>query len=334
MGFYAPSQLIQDARRHGVQVLPVDVQYRQWECTLVLSGQTARFLENLSVTLDKATETVEDGLYDMTVSGKFLDNDIITDRTISNLALTGGSPGRFNWFPGGIDPTGRNSGILTPIEVGNLTEILTVNSNGTFSAKITDIPKELGPKNFSITTRITTSEQVTPFTAAYTAIPRYGEGFFTGKAPASVFRFTSAELDETNPVKILFNGSVGGIVKGSLYNSELVQTNFDLVGLYSYNDDDFIREFADYETFGDLSGFDVEDLADVLRINSQGQFVLYIPDLALGDRYSFDVYYNVTWSNANGTYRSLNYVYRDIPAPGNPYGLINQSSIPSHLLAA
>lgn len=27
MGFYGPSQLVQDARRHGVQVLPVDVQY-------------------------------------------------------------------------------------------------------------------------------------------------------------------------------------------------------------------------------------------------------------------------------------------------------------------
>ena len=34
MGFYAPSQLIQDARRHGVQLLPVDVQTSEWECTL------------------------------------------------------------------------------------------------------------------------------------------------------------------------------------------------------------------------------------------------------------------------------------------------------------
>lgn len=34
MGFYAPSQLIQDARRHGVQLLPVDVQTSDWECTL------------------------------------------------------------------------------------------------------------------------------------------------------------------------------------------------------------------------------------------------------------------------------------------------------------
>ncbi|WP_374515222.1 error-prone DNA polymerase [Niveibacterium sp.] len=31
MGFYAPSQLVQDARRHGVQVLPVDVMHSYWD---------------------------------------------------------------------------------------------------------------------------------------------------------------------------------------------------------------------------------------------------------------------------------------------------------------
>ncbi len=34
MGFYAPSQLVQDARRHGVVVLPVDVCRSDYECTL------------------------------------------------------------------------------------------------------------------------------------------------------------------------------------------------------------------------------------------------------------------------------------------------------------
>ncbi|MBE0627819.1 MAG: error-prone DNA polymerase [Burkholderiales bacterium] len=34
MGFYAPSQLVQDARRHGVEVRPVDVLKSGWECTL------------------------------------------------------------------------------------------------------------------------------------------------------------------------------------------------------------------------------------------------------------------------------------------------------------
>jgi error-prone DNA polymerase len=34
MGFYAPSQLVQDARRHGVEVRPVDVNESLWDCTL------------------------------------------------------------------------------------------------------------------------------------------------------------------------------------------------------------------------------------------------------------------------------------------------------------
>ncbi len=34
MGFYAPSQLVQDARRHGVRVLPIAVTASDWDCTL------------------------------------------------------------------------------------------------------------------------------------------------------------------------------------------------------------------------------------------------------------------------------------------------------------
>ena len=34
MGFYSPSQLVQDARRHGVQVFPPDVSFSDWDCTL------------------------------------------------------------------------------------------------------------------------------------------------------------------------------------------------------------------------------------------------------------------------------------------------------------
>jgi error-prone DNA polymerase len=38
MGFYAPSQLVQDARRHDVEVLPVDVAASFWDCTLEEDG--------------------------------------------------------------------------------------------------------------------------------------------------------------------------------------------------------------------------------------------------------------------------------------------------------
>ena len=34
MGFYAPAQLVGDARKHGVTVLPVDVNFSEWDCTL------------------------------------------------------------------------------------------------------------------------------------------------------------------------------------------------------------------------------------------------------------------------------------------------------------
>jgi error-prone DNA polymerase len=34
MGFYQPAQLVQDAQRHGVKVLPADVRYSDWDCTL------------------------------------------------------------------------------------------------------------------------------------------------------------------------------------------------------------------------------------------------------------------------------------------------------------
>jgi error-prone DNA polymerase len=34
MGFYGPSQLVQDARRHGVELCPVDVMHSAWDCSL------------------------------------------------------------------------------------------------------------------------------------------------------------------------------------------------------------------------------------------------------------------------------------------------------------
>jgi len=34
MGFYAPAQIVQDARRHGVEVRPVDALASEWDCTM------------------------------------------------------------------------------------------------------------------------------------------------------------------------------------------------------------------------------------------------------------------------------------------------------------
>jgi len=42
MGFYGPSQLVQDARRHGVVVLPPDATVSEWDCTLEGEGPALR----------------------------------------------------------------------------------------------------------------------------------------------------------------------------------------------------------------------------------------------------------------------------------------------------
>ncbi|KAK0358108.1 hypothetical protein LTR94_036725, partial [Friedmanniomyces endolithicus] len=34
MGFYAPAQIVRDARNHGIEVRPIDVNHSRWDCTL------------------------------------------------------------------------------------------------------------------------------------------------------------------------------------------------------------------------------------------------------------------------------------------------------------
>ncbi len=56
MGFYGPSQLVQDFQRHGGQVLPVDVQFSEQDCTLepvALAGAAHQFSLRLGLRLLK-----------------------------------------------------------------------------------------------------------------------------------------------------------------------------------------------------------------------------------------------------------------------------------------
>ncbi|MDH4562226.1 error-prone DNA polymerase [Pseudomonas sp. BN411] len=39
MGFYSPDQVLQDARRHKIEVRPVDVRYSDWDCSLEPAGE-------------------------------------------------------------------------------------------------------------------------------------------------------------------------------------------------------------------------------------------------------------------------------------------------------
>ncbi len=49
MGFYAPAQIVRDARAHGVAVRPVDVNFSNWDCTLEQSDKTGDFALRLGM---------------------------------------------------------------------------------------------------------------------------------------------------------------------------------------------------------------------------------------------------------------------------------------------
>ena len=53
MGFYAPAQIVRDAREHGVTVLPPDVNASDWDCTLepLVSGEGKRHALRLGLRL-------------------------------------------------------------------------------------------------------------------------------------------------------------------------------------------------------------------------------------------------------------------------------------------
>ncbi|OAJ62771.1 error-prone DNA polymerase [Paraburkholderia ginsengiterrae] len=64
MGFYSPSQLVQDAKRHGVQVLPVDVTISGWDSSLEHTDGAGKPAVRLGLSLlrgmrDGAAERIE-----------------------------------------------------------------------------------------------------------------------------------------------------------------------------------------------------------------------------------------------------------------------------------
>ncbi|WP_419816467.1 error-prone DNA polymerase [Glacieibacterium sp.] len=51
MGFYAPAQIVRDAREHGIEVRPIDVADSHWDCTLERRGQRRRRALRLGIRL-------------------------------------------------------------------------------------------------------------------------------------------------------------------------------------------------------------------------------------------------------------------------------------------
>ncbi len=53
MGFYAPAQIVRDARDHGVEVRPICVNASRWDCTLEPGGDGARLAVRLGLRMAK-----------------------------------------------------------------------------------------------------------------------------------------------------------------------------------------------------------------------------------------------------------------------------------------
>ena len=56
MGFYAPAQLVRDAREHGVEIRPVDINHSRWDCTLE-ALEKGRFAVRLGLRLARGLRT-------------------------------------------------------------------------------------------------------------------------------------------------------------------------------------------------------------------------------------------------------------------------------------
>ena len=49
MGFYAPAQIVRDAREHGIEIHPVDINRSRWDCTLEPGTNDSRFAVRLGM---------------------------------------------------------------------------------------------------------------------------------------------------------------------------------------------------------------------------------------------------------------------------------------------
>jgi error-prone DNA polymerase len=116
MGFYAPSQLVQDARRHGVEVRAVDVRESDWDCTLERSDAGQPILRlGLRLVKGLAAQSAE-RIVDARRSKVFIDVEDLARRASLDrgalaalaaadaLAGLAGHRHRARWDVAGIEP--------------------------------------------------------------------------------------------------------------------------------------------------------------------------------------------------------------------------------------
>jgi len=58
MGFYAPAQIVRDARDHAVEIRPVCANASRWDCTLEPTDDDGRFAVRLGLRMVKGLANV------------------------------------------------------------------------------------------------------------------------------------------------------------------------------------------------------------------------------------------------------------------------------------
>ena len=86
MGFYAPAQLVRDAREHGVVVRPVDVTVSGWRCTLEEASQAGESTSRWDTTFIDPLRAVRLGLSQISGMREAVAQRIVNERSTAPFA--------------------------------------------------------------------------------------------------------------------------------------------------------------------------------------------------------------------------------------------------------
>jgi error-prone DNA polymerase len=115
MGFYSPAVLVKDAQRHGLKVLPIDVQRSQWPCTVEHTNEGLVLRVGLQYVRGMKKETGEMMVRTRKAGGEFTSSDDLARRVPSlnrkeMVALA--RIGALNW----VGETGHRRDALWQVE--------------------------------------------------------------------------------------------------------------------------------------------------------------------------------------------------------------------------
>ncbi len=115
MGFYSPAVLVKDAQRHGLKVLPIDVQRSQWPCTVEHTSEGLALRVGLQYVRGMKKETGEMLVLTREACGEFTSSDDLARRVPSlnrkeMVALA--RIGALNW----VGETGHRRDALWQVE--------------------------------------------------------------------------------------------------------------------------------------------------------------------------------------------------------------------------